>query len=183
MANKIKWGVRNLHYATRTVSGSTVTFGTPVAIPGTVNITLSAEGDDTPFYADDTEYYRVMANNGYSGTLELALIPSAFRQLALGETLDTNGVLVEDSDKQGGEFALGFEMQGDDANILVWMYNVVASRPDVSAATKEASVTPQTDTLNITARADVDGLVIARTTDTTSSGTKTGWFSAVYKTV
>lgn len=182
MANKIKWGVRNLHYATRTVSGSTVTFGTPVGIPGTVNISLSAEGDNTPFYADDREYYTVMANNGYSGTLELALIPAAFRQLALGETLDANGVLVEDSDAQGSEFALGFEMQGDDANILVWLYNVVASRPDVNASTKEAAVTPQTDTLNIVCRADVNGDVIARTTDTTSSGTKTGWFSAVYRT-
>ena len=181
MANKIKWGVRNLHYATRTVSGSTVTFGTPVAIPGTVNISLSAEGDNTPFYADDTEYYRVMANNGYSGTLELALIPAAFRELALGETLDTNGVLIEEADKQGSEFALGFEMQGDDDTILVWLYNVVASRPDVNAATKEASVTPQTDTLNIVCRADADGQVIARTTDTAATATKSAWFSTVYK--
>ena len=182
MANKIKWGIRNVHYATRTVSGNTVTFGTPVAIPGAVNISLSAEGDDNPFYADDTEYYRVIANNGYSGTLEMALLPTTFRTVALGETTDTNSVLLEDADAQGQEFAIGFEMQGDDKSIYVWMYNVVASRPDVSAATKEASITPQTDTLNIVCRPDVTGYVMCRSTDATSSGTLSAWFSAVYQT-
>lgn len=182
MANKVKWGIRNVHYATRTVSGTpeAVTYGTPVAIPGAVNISLSPEGDNTPFYADDIEYFRVMANNGYTGTLEMALLPAAFRELALGEALDQGSVLVENADKQGKEFALGFEIQGNDKNILVWMYNVVASRPDVNASTKEAAATPETETLNIVVRPEIGGNVMVRTTDATADGTKNSWFSTVY---
>lgn len=182
MANKVKWGVRNLHYATRTVSGTpeTVTYGTPVKIAGTVNISLSPEGEDTPFYADDMEYFRVMANNGYSGTIELAKIPTAFRKLALGEEVNADGVIEENADAQGSEFALGFEVQGDAKPLFIWFYNVVASRPDINAATKEASVTPQTDTLNIVCRPEIDGYVCRRTDEDTDAAVVSAWFTSVY---
>ena len=39
--------------------------------------------------------FRSTANNGYSGDLEIALIPEWFRTEILKEELDRNGVLVE----------------------------------------------------------------------------------------
>ncbi len=97
--NKVKFGLKNCHYAKATLDPDTnaVTFGTPVAIPGAVNLSLDPEGDTEPFYADDMVYYTTVANNGYSGDLEIALIPDSFRKDILKETEDTNGVLVEDS--------------------------------------------------------------------------------------
>lgn len=72
-------------------------YETPKAIPGAVSISLDAEGDSSPFYADGIVYFRSVSNNGYSGDLEIALIPEWFRTDILKEELDKNGVLVENS--------------------------------------------------------------------------------------
>ena len=99
--------VENCHYAKATLDPDTnaVTFGTPVAIPGAVNLSLDPEGDTEPFYADDMVYYTTVANNGYSGDLEIALIPESFRKDILKETEDANGVLAGDHGDSASERA------------------------------------------------------------------------------
>ena len=80
-ANKVKFGLKNVHYAPLTVGEEgEITFRTPVAIPGAVNLSMDAQGDPSTFYADDMAYYVTTANDGYSGTLEIALIPDSFRK-------------------------------------------------------------------------------------------------------
>ena len=180
-SNKIKYGIRNVYYAQRTESGGSYTYGSPIALPGAVSLSLAPEGDSNSFYADDVEYYRTDANNGYSGDLEIANIPDSFRVYALGEVMDNNDVLIEDADAAGKEFALGFEIQGSDHNTLFWFYNCVVSRPDTNASTKESSIDPQTDTLSISCRPDENYVVRAKTTDETAAATKTGWFGTVYE--
>ena len=97
--NKVKYNIKNVHAALQNESeetGSTVyTYETPEHIPGAVSISLDAEGEISTFWADGIAYYVTSANNGYSGDLEMALIPSWFREKILNETKDSKGVLVE----------------------------------------------------------------------------------------
>ena len=113
MPNKVKYGLKNVHAAILTetvVDGvTTYSYGTPKPVPGAVSISLEAQGETSPFYADDIVYFRTNANNGYSGDLEIALIPEWFRTDILQEDDDANGVLVEKSDiGESVKFALLF---------------------------------------------------------------------------
>ena len=80
MANKVIYNLKNVHAAklTKGEDGS-YTYETPKAIPGAVSISLDAEGDSSPFYADGIVYFRSVSNNGYSGDLEIA--PILYRRL------------------------------------------------------------------------------------------------------
>ena len=122
-----------------------------------------------------------MTNNGYSGDLEIALIPEWFRTEILQETLDGKGVLVENSGVgESVKFALLFEFDGDVNAIRHVLYNCTASRPSIESETKEDTIEPGTETLSITADPRSDGLVKARTGDTTEETTYANWYKSVY---
>ena len=185
MKNKVKFNLKNVHAAklTETVADGVTTFSyaTPKAIPGAVSISLDAEGESSPFYADGIVYFRSVTNNGYSGDLEMALVPEWFRTEILQEALDAKGVLVEKSDnKESVKFALLFEFDGDVNCIRHVLYNCTSSRPSIESETKEDTIEPGTETLSITADPRADGLVKARTGDTTDAATYAGWYQTVY---
>ena len=185
MSNKVKYNLKNVHAAklTETVTEgvTSYSYATPQAIPGAVSITLDAEGDSSPFYADGIVYFRSYANNGYSGDLEIALIPEWFRTEILKEVLDTNGILVEKADNaESVKFALLFEFDGDERAIRHVMYNCSASRPSIESSTKEETIEPGTETLSLTADPREDGLVKSRIGDSTAKATYDGWYQSVY---
>lgn len=182
MGNKIKYNLKNVHAAKLTkAEDGTYTYETPKAIPGAVSISLDAEGDTSPFYADGIVYFRSVSNNGYSGDLEMALIPEWFRTEILKEELDKNGVLVENATVAEMEkFALLFEFDGDIRCIRHVLYNCTASRPSIESETKEDTIEPRTETLSLTADPREDGLVKSRTGDSTSESTYAEWYKSVY---
>lgn len=182
MGNKVKYNLKNVHAAKlkKEVSGG-FSYESPKQIPGAVSISLDAEGESSPFYADGIVYFRSTANNGYSGDLEIALIPEWFRTEILKEELDKNGVLVEKANVSETEkFALLFEFDGDVNAIRHVLYNCSASRPSIESETKEDTIEPGTETLSLTADPREDGLVKSRTGDTTSSDTYINWYKSVY---
>ena len=123
-ANKVKFNLKNTHYALLTIGeDGTPTFGTPVPMPGSVSISLDANGEPENFYADGGVYYVINNNCGYDGDLELALIPESFRTDVLKETLDSKGVLIENSEVELAAFALLFEFDGDQKHIRHVLYN------------------------------------------------------------
>ena len=183
MANKIKYGLSKVYVATvSTVStAGVITYSSPVAVPGAVSLSITAEGDSSSFYADNVKYWTMDVNNGYSGDLEMALIPDAIRQAILGETLDAKGFYVEKSSDKQTEFALLFQFEGDESATRHCLYRCVASRPDVAGSTKTETVEPQTETITITAMPRInDEVVKARAPYSAStSSSYYSWFTTV----
>lgn len=177
-ANKVKFNIQKCHYAPKTVDG---TYGTPVALPGAVSLSLEQQGELSPFWADGIKYYVASSNGGYEGDLELALIPDQFRKDILGEEEDTNKVLFESANASTKEFALGFQVDGDIGPIMFWFYNCTATRPSVTANTTEDTKEPTTDTITISCASDTNGTVRAKTTADTDSEILSKWFESVYK--
>lgn len=183
--NKVKYNIKNVYAAkmTETIKDgvSTFTYAEPKAVPGAVSLSLDAEGESSPFYADGIVYFRTVTNNGYSGELEIALIPEWFRTEILQETLDAKGVLVENSlTAESVKFALLFEFDGDVKAIRHALYNCTASRPSIESSTKEDTIEPGTETLSLTADPRADGLVKAKTGDTTDKTTYDNWYKTIY---
>ena len=181
--NKIKYNLKNVHVAKLTKSDAgEYTYGTPKSLPGAVSLSLDSEGEASPFYADGVVYFRSVTNNGYSGDLEIALIPDWFREEILSETKDSNGVLIETSNNVSPVyFALLFEFDGDQRAIRHVLYNcTVSSRPTVESSTKEDTIEPGTETLAISADPRDDGLVKAKSGDDTNASTYQNWYESVY---
>lgn len=184
MANKVTFGLKNVHYATFTDNGDgTITYDTPVRIPGAVELSLEPRGEMTEFYADDVLYYSASNNQGYDGTLSIATIPEQFAIDCLGEEKDdTDMVLTEKVTAKGKPFALLFEFDGDEKAVRHVLYNCTANRPTVGSATKTDTVEPQPNELTFVASPrSTDGAVKTKTTEDTPSGVYDAWYDAVYE--
>lgn len=179
--NKVKYNLKNAHYAMLHIAqDGTVSYDTPVAIPGAVSISLDANGEPENFYADGIAYYVINNNMGYDGDLELAMIPESFRVDALNETLDDNKVLIENANTELNSFALLFEFDGDVKHIRHVLYNCSASRPGIEGKTNEESREVQTETLTIKATPLASGVVKAKTGNTTDATVYQNWYKSVY---
>lgn len=181
MKNKVKYNLKNTHYAPQEAAeDGTITFKTPVPIPGSVSLSLEAQGEISPFHADGIVYFKAAVNNGYEGDIEVALVPESFRTDILGETLDGKKVLVEKADAEQNAFALLFEFDGDKKAIRHVLYNCTATRPSIESQTKEDTIEPVTETLTVSATPMPDGSVKAKTGDNTDAETYENWYKTVY---
>ena len=191
-ANKVKYGLKNVHYAlvTETVatdgSGAiTSSYGSLKALAGAVSLSMSSSASKSVFRADNEDYYVSYGQGGYEGTLEVARVNEDFLKDVLSLKQDDDKILVEDSAafKTVNYFALVFEFDGDQHETKHCLYKCSASRPDVASQTtgEGGSTDPQTESLTITAvpRADNDHYIRLQTQDTTSTAVLAAWYTAV----
>lgn len=182
---KIKYGLKNVHYAVVTETTDSATgvvtssYGTIKAWPGAVNLTLDAQGDDSNFYADDGVYVTLSNNTGYSGTFESALVPEDVNISVMGQTKDVNGVIIEKSDDVKKYIALMFEFAMDSSGRRFLFYRCSLARPSVASTTKGESIDPQTESVTITATPRPDDNAVKAYTEQ-GSAAYNGWYSAVY---
>ena len=191
-ANKVKYGLKNVHYAlvTETVatdgSGAiTTSYGSLKALAGAVSISLASSASKTVFRADNSDYYVSYGEGGYEGDLEVARVNEDFLKDVLGMLEDTDKILVEASSafKTTNYFALVFEFDGDQRETKHCLYKCSASRPNIASQTtgEGGSTDPQTETLTITAvpRADSDKYIHLQTQETTTTAVVEAWYTAV----
>ncbi|MCD8048331.1 MAG: phage tail protein [Clostridia bacterium] len=181
-ANKVKFGLKNVHYSKITFDeDGNATFAAPVRIPGAVNLSMDPEGEPEVFWADNIAYYVMNNNSGYTGDLEIALVPESFLVDILHEEEDSNGVYAESMEVELEHFALLFEFNGDIRKTRHVMYNCTCSRPTIEGSTTEDSKEVQTETLSLTATALANGYVKAKTGTNTSEEVYNAWYDAVYE--
>lgn len=180
MPNKVRYGLKKAYYSKVTMTGNTPTFETPKPLSGAVSITLEPQGDSNTFYADDVAYEIFEANNGYEGTLELAIVPDEFLTDCLGMEMDNNDLLVEKSSDKASYFAMMFEFTGDKKAIRHCLYYCKAKRPTQSGETKGESVEPKTEELSFSAiPLPSSEIVKTKTTDATDNTIYEAWYTTV----
>ena len=137
--DKVLFNLKNAHYAKHKVTGEdgTITFDTPVAIPGSVSLSLDAEGEVTKFYADGIVYYVCQSNNGYSGDFEVAMFPEQMMLDIWGMTKSKNGLIVENANVKPASFALLFEVDATQPGASMFC-TTVPPRAPVSKPTPRA---------------------------------------------
>ena len=150
--NKVKYGLKNVHYAKATIDENGVpSYGEVKPWPGAVSMSFDQEGGVTKFRADNRDYWMGQSNNGYSGDLETALIPDSFREDILGEVKSNDGTYTEYADAKTVPFALLYQFEGDVKNSRHVLYYCTATRPQVNGETTDEEIEPQTETLTVTA--------------------------------
>ena len=186
MANKVRTGLKNVHVASVTISGSTVTFGTPVEWPGAVSMNYAPTGELSEFYADDIVYWTGGGSSGYDCELETALIPDWFYTDYLGMVIDDNGNILETASDNGANFAFLFEFSGDENAIRHAFYYCKASKPTEEGETKGETEEPKTTTVSFKASpcpvaVTIDGVDKnpIKTKSTANSTNYSTWYTTV----
>lgn len=146
--SKVKYNVSRL---TITPIVNDVYETTPIHIPGTVGITLDPAGDSSEFYADGIPYFTQTKNNGYTGSIEVAMFPDDVLARLMGWLVDANNNIVETTNATPLSFAMSFQIDGDVEPRALQFLEVSLARPSVNANTTEASISPETDTMSLTA--------------------------------
>lgn len=181
--NKVHYDLTNVHVASLAIDleSGTVEFGPPKRLLGAISMDLSAQGDTVKLRADGVVYYSADTNNGYSGDLNIAMVPDWFRQEYLGDTLSVKDkVLVENAQATSKPFALLYEFLGDASHRRHCLYNTTASRPNIKGENKENQKEADTEALSLTALPLPDGKVKASTTAETPQAVYDGWNNAVW---
>ena len=144
---------------TGTVTDGTVTwayvsaytgYGVPIMIPGANSLDISAEGKSTTEYRDNAPYFSNFPNGGYTGTLQVARIPDEVAVAIWGWYIDTGGKLVEVADAKSKNFALLYEIEGDEDGERYVFYNVSAGRPTSKESTTSDSISLVDQTIDLT---------------------------------
>lgn len=183
MGNKVKFGIKNVHFTCPTVSNGTVVYTTPTAIPGAVSLNISPIGDMQNIAADDDPaYVTISGQGGYSGNLILYQLPDSFITDVLGYTYDsTNKTMYKIAGAARKTFTLLYQIGGDEVPTRYILYHCAAGDPEITTTTNADNVTVNAISIPITATAAEDTGVIrafAEKQETTSAYDT--WFETVY---
>lgn len=192
--NKVKYGLKNVHYAMVTESvvttgadaGKTVSsYSALKKLAGAVNLAFNPTASKNVFRADNEDYFVSYGQGGYEGDLEVARVNEDFLKDVLNYVEDDDKILVESSAafKTVNYFALLFEFDGDQKETKHCLYKCSASRPSIASQTtgEGGQIDPQTETLTITSvpRADEDKYIHLQTQETTSTAVSEAWYTNV----
>jgi len=162
MANKVEYGISQLHIGTYTVEGNTVTLGTPYHQRGAVSFSTETNQDQNNFYADNVVYWSGYSGESIEGDLEVAMFDDEFKKQFLGYKNLTNGGLANVKGAIKPSVYICFQIEGDNESRRVMMYNCTLGSVSREYSTVEESIEPVTETIPVTVVGDnIAGVTMA----------------------
>ena len=154
MANKVEFGISELHVGTYTDNNGTVTLGTPYHQKGAVSFSPETQSEQNTFYADNIAYWSGYSGGSIEGDLEVAMFDDAFKTQFLGYKALTNGGLAAVKNPTKPNVYIAFQVEGDAESRRVILYNCALGMINREYNTIEENKEPTTETLGVTCTGD-----------------------------
>lgn len=155
MANKVEFGISQLHIGTYTVDDQgNVTLGTPYHQKGAVSFSPEAQSELNNFYADNIAYWAEYSGGTFEGDLEVAKYDDEFKTQFLGYKRTKNGGLALVKDATKPNVYIAFQVEGDKEARRIILYNASLGMIGREYNTIEEAKEPATETLPVTVTGD-----------------------------
>lgn len=162
MANKVLFGMKNIHVGTFTEENGVVTMGAPYHQKGAVGFSPEPNDNRNDFYADDIIYWSGYSGEAFSGDLEVAMFDDEFKTQFLGYRTLTNGGLAAVKNGDRPNVYIAFEIDGDSEKRRAIFYNCSLGSITRNYATKTENTEPVTESIPVTVNGDnVTGATMA----------------------
>ena len=155
MANKVEFGISQLHVGTYTVDDQgAATLGTPYHQKGAVSFSPEENSEQNTFYADNIAYWSGYSGGSIEGDLEVAMFDDSFKTQFLGYATLTNGGLANVKNATKPNVYIAFQVEGDAESRRVILYNCSLGAIKREYNTIEENKEPTTETLGVTCIGD-----------------------------
>ena len=162
MANKVEFGISQLHIGTYTESNGTVTLGTPYHQKGAISFSPEEQSEQNNFYADNVIYWSGYSGGSIEGDLEVAMYDDEFKTQFLGYKTLTNGGIANVKGATKPNVYIAFQVEGDTESRRVILYNCALGGITREYNTIEENKEPTTETIPVTCVGDnVSGVTMA----------------------
>lgn len=136
----LRFGTANMYYAIMDKNTDGVpTYSKPIKLQGANAIALEPQGEVSPIYGDGTVFYNIVANNGYSGTIDIYGESFEMVQTVTGKRINQeNGVAYESNDTDMHRIkpvAILFDYKNNLGSEKFVFYNVSFSRSKIEGKT------------------------------------------------
>jgi len=156
MANKVEFGISNLHVGTYSVgTNGTVTMGTPYHQKGAVSFSPEEQEENNTFYADNIEYWSQFIGGTFEGDIEVAKFDDLFKTQFLGYIAKSDGGIALTKNAIKPDTYIAFEVDGDAQKRRVIYYNCALGGIQREHKTTEgATKTPDTEKITVKVTGD-----------------------------
>lgn len=163
MANKVEFGISQLHVGTYEVSDlDVVTLGAPYHQKGAVSFSPEEQSELQQFFADNIAYWSSYTGGTFEGDLEVAMFDDAFKKQFLGYKELTDGGLAVVKNASKPAVYIAFQVEGDAESRRIILFNAQLGGITREFATVEENIEPTTETCPVTINGDkVSGVAMA----------------------
>lgn len=162
MANKVLFGISQLHVGTYTESNGTVTLGTPYHQKGAISFSPEESSEKNDFYADNIAYWSGYSGGTIEGDLEVAMFDDEFKTQFLGYRELTSGGLASVKNATKPNVFVAFQVEGDQESRRCILFNCSLGAINREYSTITENKEPQTATIPVTCIGDnVSGVTMA----------------------